>query len=178
LSRRLGDDPLTRARNARTKAAQEAAPVAPDSSQGGTGHPGILSTSHASSNDVFFQRRAEETALQGAEARAPQETPEISEISEIPEIREVAAAPPVQADLREAPEVTPTPPVSTVEEVVATLNGTVEGPAARADAAPAVRGEPSRLPAVSQALDVGEDEAKPEAQKRGGFFKRLFGKFK
>ena len=170
MSRRLGDDPLTRARNARIKAAQA---TAPDSGLG------TLSTAHASYNDVFFQRRAEGIARQGAVARAPQEKSEISEISEIPEIREVAAAPPVQADLHvtaeveAAPEVRPAPQVSFIEEVVATLNGTVTIPAA-----PAVNDEPARLPAVSQAPGGSSGEAKPEAQKSGGFFKRLFGKFK
>jgi hypothetical protein len=178
LSRRLGDDPLTRAKNEKARAAQSSA-----SSQ-----PETKSSSHASYNDVFFERRSEGIARgQAARARATREPSEISEISEIPEIREVAAAPAVQSGFNVTGEVRaavaraeetaapPAPQVSIIAEAVATLNRTVTVPAVQVDAVPQVKAE---TPAISQGSAGSKVEPKPEAQKSGGFFKRLFGKFK
>jgi hypothetical protein len=187
LPRRLGEDPLARARDERAKAAQVSALVAPDSEgQAAVSSPGIRSSSRTSYNDVFFQRRAEGVQQQAAEVRATPETPEISEISEIPEIREVAAAPVAQAtpdvalaqvnavsESAQAAEVKWVAPVSIIEEVVAKLNATAPVPAARVAAVTEARSEPASLPTTSQAADD-----KVEPQKMGGFFKRLFGKFK
>ncbi len=60
LPRRLGDDPLARARDERAKAAQASALVAPDSGgSGGVAQP----SSRTSYNDVFYQRRADGSNL-------------------------------------------------------------------------------------------------------------------
>jgi len=191
LSRRLGDDPLIRAREKRAKAAQASASATSDSGGQGTSEPEFQSSSRTSYNDVFFKRRAEGITPQQQveDVRGAPEAPEISEISEIPEIREVAAAPSFQAGPDMAveakatlqgaqdTEVRPAPAVSIIEEeVVANLNGTVAGTAARVDAVPEVKDEPASLPISSQAPDVSNEV--PKTQKSGGFFKRLFGKFK
>jgi hypothetical protein len=183
LSRRLGDDPLARARSERAKAAQASASAATDSAGQASVQSVIQSSSRASYNDVFFKRRAEGAAPQQVEALRAPEVPEISEISEIPEIREVAAAAPsfqaspaVAAEVIAAPaaiqsaEVLPAPPVSFIAEVVSKLNSSV--------AATEVKGETASLPPASQVTADTKDEAKPEPAKSGGFFKRLFGKFK
>lgn len=183
MPRRLGDDPLTRARSQRAKAAEGSAPVALGSGgQEGTAQLGIQPS--LTSNDVFFQRRGENFASQQVATVAPRapEAPEISEISEIPEIRDAAAtsqggpafevtsdAMPESVAVQDAP-VVQTPPVSIIGEVVARLNASAA--AAHVDERPA-----SPLP-ESQVPADGGDEAKPEPQKSGGFFKRLFGKFK
>jgi len=179
LSRRLGDDPLTRARSERAKAAEGSATVAVGSGgQEGTAQVGIQASSRASYNDVFFQRRGDAIAPPQATADvggAP-EAPEISEISEIPEIREAAAtsgslatfdATPAAEATSSAPQVAQAPSVSIIEEVVARLNA----------AAPSQAKEEPSPPTASQAPANGSDEPIPEPQK-GGFFKRLFGKFK
>jgi hypothetical protein len=191
LPRRLGDDPLTRARDEKARTARASASAASDSGGQGTAHI-VKSSSRASYNNVFFERRAEGTSPQQRQVedvRAP-EVPEISEISEIPEIREVAAAAPVvagpslQADPEIAAEVNgrpegaqenvlPAAPVSLIEEVVEKSNGT----AAWTDAVKDVTGgEPARLQVSSQAPEISSEA--PAPQKSGGFFKRLFGKFK
>jgi hypothetical protein len=188
LPRRLGDDPLTRAKDERARAAAPA-PVATDSGlQVGMPHPGTLSLSRASYNDVFFQRTIAQQQL--ADARATPEAPEISEISEIPEIREVAAAHSFQANLAppvaveaapasvQSMEVTSAHQVSIIEEVVATPNANVAGTAVGAEASPEASPKPANLPTSSQAPDDSKVEPKPEPQKSGGFFRRLFGKSK
>jgi hypothetical protein len=106
LPRRLGDDPLARAKNAKKSGASPQARVAQSQS----------------SNDVFFQRRGVEEAAPG-----PQESPEISEISEIPAIREAAAAPTEVTAPAPAPiEAVSQPPATTsfIEEVVTKFNET------------------------------------------------------
>ncbi|MDG6966862.1 MAG: hypothetical protein JRN58_02975 [Nitrososphaerota archaeon] len=90
MPRRLGDDPLARARPGPPAGAAE------------------LEASDRSYNDVFFQRRVPDEAPSPSPARP--EAPEISEISELPEIREAASS---QVE-PQAPA-----PVSTVAEVVA-----------------------------------------------------------
>jgi hypothetical protein len=189
LPRRLGDDPLTKARSKRAKAVEGSTSVALDSGgEQSTAQVGIQTASRASYNDVFFQRRGEGISpppVAGDVLVAP-EAPEISEISEIPEIREVVAASgnqsafDVTADINTVSEVAqhthiaPAPSVSITEEVVAKLNSQVSatGPA------PEVKTEPASPPASSHAPANGGDESKPEPQKSSGFFKRLFGKFK
>jgi hypothetical protein len=189
LPRRLGDDPLIRARDERAKAVQASASAASDSGAQRTAHI-VQSPSRASYNDVFFRRRAEGIASQQqVEGVRASEVPEISEISEIPEIREVAAAAPsfqatpetiveVNAKPEGAEEkVLPVAPVSIIEEVLAKFNATGAVTAARTDAVrEATGGEPMRLPVSSQAPEVSNGA--PAPQKSGGFFKRLFGKFK
>ncbi len=190
MSRRLGDDPLTRARSERAKAAGGSTTEAVGSGgQEATAQVGIQTSSRASYNDVFFQRRGEDIAPQQAAADAPgaPEAPEISEISEIPEIREAAAVSGSQEAfdatagakaaslVAQDTQVMPAPPVSIIEEVVAKLNGAGAGTAAEVVATPQAKEEPS-APTGSQATN-GTDGSTSEPQK-GGFFKRLFGKFK
>jgi hypothetical protein len=188
LSRRLGDDPLTRARAERAKAAEASASVAVES--GGeqrAAQVGVQASSRASYNDVFFQRRGEVgPSQQTAEARAP-EAPEITEISEIPEIREAAAAPvgqsaidvaagaKTEAAVPPAAEVAQAPPVSIIEEVVARLNAQAAIAAPAAATSLQVKEEPASPSTASQAPSSATEQ--PEPQKGGGFFKRLFGKF-
>ncbi|HVB95158.1 MAG TPA: hypothetical protein VND41_00970 [Nitrososphaerales archaeon] len=180
MPRRLGDDPLTRARSQRAKAAEGSAPVALESGgEQGTAQLGIQASSHESYNDVFFHRRGDDFAPPKAAVvvQGAPEAPEISEISEIPEIRDAAATSRSEAALEFAADARPAsmvaldtqttqaPPVSIIEEVVAKLN---------AQAAVAhVKDEPASPP-----LENGGDEANPEPQKSGGFLKRLFGKLK
>ncbi len=95
MPRRLGDDPLARARPGPPAGAAE------------------LEASDRSYNDVFFQRRVPDEAPSPSPSPTPSpspEAPEISEISELPEIREAASS---QVE-PQAPA-----PVSTVAEVVA-----------------------------------------------------------
>ena len=179
MSRRLGDDPLTRARSERAKAAEGSATVAVGSGgKEGTAQIGTQTSSHVSYNDVFFQRRGDavEPPQATADVGGAPEAPEISEISEIPEIREAAAT---SGSLEtfdltaaaeaawSAPQVAQTPSVSIIEEAVARLNA----------AAPSQAKEEPSPPTASQAPANGSDEPIPEPQK-AGFFKRLFGKFK
>jgi hypothetical protein len=111
LPRRLGDDPLVRAKAALAADSASVPQVA-------------VQSSRSSYNDVFFQRRGED-ADNAIASRVEQtrESPEITEISEIPEIREVAAAPAFQVDAaaasveaKAAPEAAPVPAVVTIEK--------------------------------------------------------------
>ena len=187
MSRRLGDDPLTRARAERAKAADASASIAVES--GGeqqAAQVGVQASSRASYNDVFFQRRELGPSQETAGARAP-EAPEITEISEIPEIREAAAAPVSQSALDvaagakadaavpSAAEVTQAPPVSIIEEVVARLNAQAAIAAPAAATSLQAKEEPASPSTASQAASNVTQQ--PEPQKGGGFFKRLFGKF-
>jgi hypothetical protein len=185
LSRRLGDDPLTRAKAKRAKAAEGPTLAAPDSGgpQQGTTQVEIQTAPRASYNDVFFQRRGEGSAPPQATVATPgaTEVAEISEISEIPEIREVATASGNRSafDAIEVAQDTQVAPAQTVsiEEATPKSNVEVVGAISTEGASPELNGEPARLPASSQAPASGA-ESKPEPQKSGGFFKRLFGKFK
>ena len=58
------------------------------------------------------------------------------------------------------------------------MNGTVAVPAVQANAVPEPKVETPNLPVITQATGDSKDGPMPEAQKSGGFFKRLFGKFK
>jgi hypothetical protein len=182
LPRRLGDDPLTRARAEKGKAAGASTSAAPEpGAQQGPAQAGVQT--FASYNDVFFQRRGGSSDFeQTAEARSPEapERPEISEISEIPEIREVGTASGSQAAVEVAAEartgaatteVAQAPHISTTEEAVPSLNATP--PAAITEA----NEEPATQEAAAPAPSSGPDGPVAEPQK-GGFFKRLFGKFK
>ncbi len=190
MPRRLGDDPLARARSEKAKAAENQGPVALDSgAQQQTSQLGIQSSSRASYNDVFFQRRGGAFAPERAPADV-REAPEISEISEIPEIREAAAvsgsesAFEVAADAKPAPaaiqgtEAVQSPPVSIIEEVVAKLNALPSGGATPATEVAQAKEGRAGPPSQSQGPSNGGEGAAPEPQKSGGFFKRLFGKFK
>jgi hypothetical protein len=170
LSRRLGDDPLTRARSERAKAAQAAGPATSDDAGQAATVVEVKPSSRASLNDVFFQRKEAGAPVQPVAGPAT-EAPEITEISEIPEIREATATAASQSGIESdyAPSgdqaVAAAPQISIIEEAVAKLNASV--PAA----------------AVAQASDTVAPEASTAApaadpQKTGGFFKRLFGKFK
>lgn len=180
MSKRLGDDPLIRARDARAKAEQAMTAVTADSEGQVTSKPAFRSSSRSSYNDVFFKRRAEANAPQ--QAADITEAPEISEISELPEIREVAAAPSLQSETRASvnagaagplvTEVLQVPSVSIIAEVVAKLNASAVTTSAPVDAVHEVTPGPVGLP-TSQAPNVSNDAP----QKSGGFFKRIFGRF-
>lgn len=190
MPRRLGDDPLTRARKGKARAPKVAealasAVVVPDSAI----------PSRSSSNDVFFQRRAEEQepTVPGRqqEVRETPETDVISEISEIPALREAAAAPPVQSDgnaaaveeASQAPEIAQEAEAPPVPEVASPEVGRPIEPevapvaeaATQAESVPDGRTEPSDPLPAPQAPDQRDDQPQPE--KGGGFFKRLFGRF-
>jgi hypothetical protein len=186
LSRRLGDDPLVRARAERAKAAEVPASAALDAGgQQGTAQVGVHA-SRPSYNDVFFQRRGDEVPTpRAAEVKAP-DAPEISEISEIPEIREVAAAaggqtafdstPAAEPTVAKGAEVVQADRVSTVEEAAASSNSQAAVAAPAAAPPPEVEAEHASPSTASQAQPIEANE--PEPQKSGGFLKRLFGKFK
>jgi hypothetical protein len=104
LSRRLGEDPLTRARKKRGMATKAALTSTSETvGETSAAEAALLAPSRSSFNDVFFQRKSPESegsatvktgSLSGqADDDAHQPSPEISEISEIPEIRELATAP-------------------------------------------------------------------------------------
>jgi hypothetical protein len=193
LSRRLGDDPLTRARGKRAKAAEGSTPIVVDSGgEEGAAQVGIHTASRSSYNDVFFQRRGEGVASPQVAAEVPvaPEVPEISEISEIPEIREAAAASgsrsvfDVSAGVKTGSEaaqgtqIASAPSVPTIEETSAKSRAEISGSASIVGPVAEAIGEPASIPAVSQVPPHGDDASKPGPQKSGGFFKRLFGKFK
>ncbi len=179
MSRRLGDDPLARARDARAKTAQASSLVVPGLT-GDAPQANVLAASRAPyDNDVFFRRRGEAGEI--AEGRADKAVTEISEISEIPEIREVAASQsnlPAQAPMAEestssdfvkTTEVDAPPKATTTEEVMAAHDAPVEEAShpAAAVAALAEEGQAS--------LQAAEGQG---PAKSGGFLKRFFGKFK
>jgi hypothetical protein len=166
LSRRLGDDPLNRARTERAKTQGEA-PVPSDLAGQATAVVQVPAKSRASYNDVFFQRRGAGGPQPPVAGSAP-DAPEITEISEIPEIHEAAAASTGQSGM----EVTH---VESAEPVVAAQVSIVEEAVSKPNAvAPAEEQPAAILAAAPQAPEAGA----PEPEKTGGFFKRLFGKFK
>jgi hypothetical protein len=116
LPRRLGDDPLARAKNATAVKAARAMQ---------TGEEGQVTLPAASYNDVFFERKPADAQVKPAVESAP-EVPEISEVSELPQIREAAAAPDAQPPAA--------PAKSYLEELVANLNAAQPAPAQTADA--------------------------------------------
>ncbi len=162
MPRRLGDDPLGRAKAAAAEA--QVATVTQSS------RSSARVTTRGAYNDVFFRRRGE-GQVAASELKAA-EVPEITEISEIPEIREASAAPIAEEAI--APEVKLIEPRTTIEEVVAHLS--VSRPVESVAVA-----EP--VPMVAVATDakasasVAAAPQPPSQPKEGGFFKRLFGKF-
>jgi hypothetical protein len=158
LPRRLGDDPLARAKGK--------APVATDAA---SQSQVTVQSSRSSYNDVFFQRRG---GYDEAISAPRPESPEISEISELPEIRDAAAAQAVEAVPEPAIEfhTEAAAPVTFNEEIVAKLNASAPPPAVTG-----ASDQQADAPTVSQAPEAKDD---PAPQKNGGFFKRLFGKFK
>jgi hypothetical protein len=188
LPRRLGDSPLTRAKKgtarAHTAETHAAATAAPDSRV----------SSRKSSNDVFFQRRAEEDrpivpSKQQDVTEAP-ETKEISEISEIPALREATIAPAVQSAVtaavieevsqaHETAQEAETPPIPVTaspenstpiepEGAMVVESATLTEPVLERSV------EPSGPLPGPETPDQRDDQPQPE--KSGGFFKRLFGR--
>jgi hypothetical protein len=168
LPRRLGDDPLARARASNS--------VAHDSA----GRGGAGTSSRASYNDVFFQRRAEESdpgvsSVPLREEAEPLAAREISEISEIPEIREVSALPDFGAiqgaaaviEGAPAPEVVQVAEAQQVPAVIA-IGG------AEAAASSTTAAEPAEQ---ADSRPVEEIRPEPEPQNGGGLLKRFFGRF-
>ncbi len=169
MPRRLGDDPLARAKNAKADPSQASAPS--------TGTASGQSLRRQSYNDVFFERRADAGQQEVAASPQPQhiEAAEISEISEIPQMREAAAAPTVQPT-EAAAIVTPEASVAQNEVVVAVSpSRQVAEPAGYIETIVAqVQAQPAPTP---QPAGATADGHKAEPQKSGGFFKRLFGRF-
>lgn len=148
MPRRLGDDPLARAKNARAIQAARA--------QSGTSV--LASGSH---NDVFFQKRADlvDTVVVTPE---PLMAPEISEISQLPEIREASTMPIVDVVQPDQPD-QPSRPPSFVEEP-------------RTDSSqPTPPSAPSALASAPTPPAEPADQPGSEAGK-GGLLKRLLGK--
>ncbi len=158
MPRRLGDDPLARAKKGTTGAATAAAPSA-------AARAASLSrvSSQESYNDVFFQRRVETGNPVTPDKPRPEaaETREISEVSEIPELREagvarvnvggatMSAAPPVAA------VAAPSAAQSLIEpETLVSAPGRAAAPQA-----------------------VNKTEVQPEPEKNDGFLKRFFNRF-
>jgi hypothetical protein len=117
-----------------------------------------------SSNDVFFQRRAQESnpVITGTQQHVTEvlEAGEIAEISEIAAFREVATVPPVQGAGEAAAE-------------TGEANRTQEA-AQDAEAPPASLVAPSENP-ESQTPNQEDDQPQPE--KKGGLLKRLLNRF-
>lgn len=189
MSRRLGDDPLTRARSERAKAAAASASFATGSEgQEGAAHVGTQSASRASYNDVFFQRRGGDIAAQPVTSASADEAPEISEISQLPEIRDAATASAGATTFdstadsgptslgAEAPQDVPSAMASTIE-VSARPDGGDIGTSSPAETLPQAEEEP-KPPITFRGPTKSNDESNSEPPKSGGFFKRLFGKFK
>jgi hypothetical protein len=205
LPRRLGDDPLNRARAGtvnvgRATDVEALAHVGLDSlARPAAYQPEIQAQSidavpptRQSHNDVFFQRRAEESSqptgneAQELAGKVP-EVQEISEISEIPEIREVAAAPPVSlgpdvdAIKNEAPETSryeetqQAPAFAPDESLGAIESGSpVKEPTAGAEALVEAKELPMSLPPAFQTQNQDVGQPKPEVD--GASLNRLFGK--
>ncbi len=117
-----------------------------------------------SSNDVFFQRRAQEsnpviTSTQQHVTAAP-EAEEIAEISEIAAFREVATVLPVQGAGEVAAE-------------IGEANRTQEA-AQDAEAPPASLVAPSEN---AESQTPNQEDGQPQPEKKGGFLKRLFNRF-
>lgn len=160
MPRRLGDDPLSRARSGQPAS---------------TGQK-VLQEPRSSYNDVFFQRRAPDEAP--AQPEPETEAAEISEISEIPEIREAAAQAAAPAIGAPTAPVELTPPGEPVEPAPASAE---TEPAAAASSSPDAQA-PNDAPADTTGARPGA-EAPPvdrpgEEEQRGGLLKRIFGKFK
>ena len=165
MPRRLGDDPLRRAKSARTPTIT-------------TSHDGVgteAASSHFSYNDVFFRRRGEAINESAPAKTAPNDAPEITEISQIPEIREAAATPATEAPIpTQTLEVVDAPaeglePTAQAEPIPLTSPVLMAMTEAAPTAAASVATEPSTPAPV---------EGAPRPQKSGGFLKRLLGKFK
>ena len=225
MSRRLGEDPLTRARKKRGTATKTAlASTSQTAGETSAAEAALLAPSRSSFNDVFFQRKSVEdegpaTVKTGSlpgqtDDDAHQPSPEISEISEIPEIRELATAPAATwtavdaspslattevagsstliadsihrteehqgaAGVRGVDEITTTtapeaePAPALMSQLETHADATTEDVVARIEV------KPQEASAIASAVTSPSDEpekAQPAPQK-GGFFKKLFGRF-
>jgi len=151
LPRRLGDDPLAKAKAA--------------SASG---------TIRAPANSVFFQRRAPDADADTAPVPVPEpETREISEISEIPEMKEAAAAPtalepaPSPAAAPASPE--PAGQPSFIQEVVTNF---------AAPAAPVPQTTSVAVASEQAAAPEAPPSVAPAEEAKDGLLHRLFGKLK
>jgi hypothetical protein len=168
--------------------------------------PEVAAVSPASHNDVFFQRRVDETTFEDnprphevvhlGEVSTPMEIPEIAEVTDIVRIAEVTQSEqnsqlPQTTILPEprALVVVPTPPptITAVEEPIAAIEATPpmvkEVPVAVVEPMPPAREEekePVKVipPAAPKPAVQSASHSQPEPQKSGGFFKRLFGRRK
>jgi hypothetical protein len=119
LPRRLGDDPLARAKNA-------AAVQAARAMQTGEGFP--MLAPRGSHNDVFFETRTSEAPP--APDVGSSEAPEISEVSSLPQVRDAPAG------QRPASSASTAPPRSYLEELVSNLNSAQPASALASEAKP------------------------------------------
>jgi hypothetical protein len=154
LSRRLGDDPLARAKAA-----------AANADGASTGRQ----TTRGAYNEVFFRRRGDEADPLEAAVIDTIDGPEITEISEIPEIREVETTPIVEQGSTSATRFVEAP---TISEEVTFQPSFVFAAADKTDSVSV--GATAAEPVAPQA---NTDESQPSPDKESGFFKRLFGKF-
>ena len=151
MPRRLGDDPLAKAKAA--------------SASG---------TIRAPANSVFFQRRAPDADADTAPVPVPEpETREISEISEIPEMKEAAAAPtalepaPSPAAAPASPE--PAGQPSFIQEVVTNFAAPV---------APVPQTTSVAVASEQAAAPEAPPSVAPAEEAKDGLLHRLFGKLK
>lgn len=164
MSRRLGDDPLARARVSR--AAQASGGIPLDAFTG----------ARTSYNDILFLRRGEAQAEAVGAVEPAVETLEISEISEIPEIREAAAfqetattqvpleqevAPEAPQDVQEAQDVV-APQFPIIAAVEPNVSEAAEAPVQQE---PAPETDSASLPSLA-AVPASSEE--PAAQEQNG----------
>jgi len=146
-----------------------------------------------STNDVFFQRRAQESdqvasSTQQRVAEAPQ-AEEISEISQITAFRELATIPSVQSDKPTAIEETSrvqdppqSPAVPLVSEaalsksVVSTVSEEAQPAEQAAPAESIPKEEGPSFPSVESQTPTRADD-QPQPEKKGGLLKRFFNRF-
>jgi hypothetical protein len=206
LPRGLGESPLSRAkkgRKSRAAGSASSAPTTGNESAGGQSFVESAVASGASHNDVFFQRRVDETTpvfendsgphevIHYGEVATATEIPEIAEVTDIvriaevtqsannaPLLPEVAQLPEPQTIAESAPPALEAP-VTVIDPVPSEAQG--EEPVAAVEPAPPEREEKEeRAPEISDALQPvtkGESKTPPESEKSKGFFKRLFGRF-
>jgi hypothetical protein len=222
LSRRLGEDPLTRARKKRATATKTAL----TSTSGTAGETRAAEATPApprsSFNDVFFERKSTQeggaatietdSLSEAADGAHRQPSPEISEISEIPEIRELATATgststvvdispqlaitevagpsiPVADSTHRTDEHQDAARVHDVDETTTAhhheaepapaLTSQLETHGEATDSVTPVEAKPQEASAITSTVAPPSDEpekAQP-APRKGGLFKKIFGRF-
>jgi hypothetical protein len=169
LSRRLGEDPLTRARkkkgSAKTMSSTSLPPATNPSIPSVTVTPDTTSpvdvpqvSTRASYNDVFFQRKSPvddaavaavnpEPITTAEEARASSST-EISEINEIPEIRELATTTTAMTDVHPPTTGLANAAITAVDATPSTLNEVALSASSVHSIAPSIEHHPDNTVAI------------------------------